>query len=130
MRGRGNIFKDHQRLNEMLALRRQNVGPSQLGVRYGVDHSTIIYHCKRNGVVVKNGRVVAVISSGMVAIAAHAAIVKVKPQPRVVIQFGVPKVVLDFDGQPINQGHDYAEYIALKRKREEEAIFNKARSKS
>lgn len=128
-RGRNHIFDDPRVLNEMLALRRQGVGPTQLSQRYqGVHHSTIIYHCKRNGVVVRGGKSLIIISSGILAVAAQAEVVQ--PKPKIVIQFGAPKVVLDFDGEPINQGHNYADYIRIKRQREEDRLFNKPRSKA
>ena len=49
--GKSSLLKtlgsDTKKLNEMLILRMKGVGPSDLGTKYGVDHSTIIYHCKR-----------------------------------------------------------------------------------
>lgn len=47
---RGTIFNDKTRLEEMLALRMRGISVIQLGKLYDVDHTTIVYHCKRNGV--------------------------------------------------------------------------------
>lgn len=37
-------------LEEMLTLRAQGWSTIALGIRYNKDHTTIVYHCKKNGV--------------------------------------------------------------------------------
>ena len=107
MRGRGNIFEDGTKLIEMLSLRQQGVGPSELGRRYGVDHTTIIYHCKRNGLVMPRGMQQTITSSGVVAQA-----VVITRTVGISVASGMPRVILDaHDGTPINPGRNYAEYL-------------------
>lgn len=116
MRGRKRIFENLQRLNEMLALRRQGVGPSYLGNLYHVDHSTIIYHCRRNGVLMPRQKSTMIVSSGMLALAAQEKIVL--ERRRIVVHKDAPMVLIDFDGSPVNRGRTYAEYLEQRNKRD------------
>ena len=117
MRGRGHIFDDLGRLNEMLTLRLRGAGPSSLAQHYGCDHTTIIYHCKRAGVQVSGQRGVLIITSGFLSVGPIQQVLKEKPKP-------VPKPVLpiqryDDDGSKINPGKSYAEYVAIANQRRE-----------
>ena len=47
---RGTTFNDSVILEEMLARRMAGATVSELGRAYGVDHTTIIYQCKKHGV--------------------------------------------------------------------------------
>ena len=122
-RGRGDVFSDLNKLNEMLSLRVQGAGPSVLGAKYGVDHSTIIYHCKRAGVQVPGVRGMIIVASG-VAMGTVIPIVKER-KTKVVVQGAVAVVQYDFDGEILNQGKNYAEYIAERKKREEDKLFKR-----
>ena len=114
--GRGHIFEDMQKLNEMLQLRMQGYGPSTLANRYGVDHSTIIYHCKKSGLQMPGVRGIIIVSSGM-------ELMNRERKPRVVVRGATITVVIDFDGSKINQGKDYAEYVAEAKKKEQDRLF-------
>lgn len=46
--GRGHIFEDPKKIEEMLNLRMMGYSYVQIARRYDVDHSTIIYHCQKN----------------------------------------------------------------------------------
>jgi hypothetical protein len=111
MRGRGHIFEDLHKLNEMIAMRQQGIGPSKLAVRFGVDHSTIIYHCKRNGVVVPKGR--------RLELATLSPIVVTERPKRVSISIKGFAFITDETGDRINPGKNYADYVAERQKREE-----------
>ena len=47
---RGTTFTDKIALEEMLVLRMAGATYNDLGRRYEVDHTTIIYHCKKAGI--------------------------------------------------------------------------------
>ena len=123
-RGRGHVFDDMQKLSEMLRLRQQNVGPSELGRMYGVDHTTIIYHAKRYGVVVPqntgNKTRVHVVQTDI-----EITVVPVVRHPRVTISNNIPRVQVDFDGDVLNPGKTYAEYMAEAAKREQIRKFGR-----
>lgn len=96
MSGRGHVFDDLKKLNEMIALREKGVSPSVLGRKYNVDHSTIIYHSQKAGI----QSVITV--SGVVQV--------IKKVPRVTISVS-GTVRYDEDGSRINPGRNYAEYL-------------------
>lgn len=48
-RGWGHVFDDLNLKNEMLELRRQGYAFTDLARKYGVDHTTIVYHCRKAG---------------------------------------------------------------------------------
>ena len=91
-RGRGKIFSDVRKLNEMLNLRRSGIGPSELAERYGVDHSTIVYHARKHSLILISGSL---------------------PAPKPVIFASNGKISIAFmpDGTEVNQGMDYADYL-------------------
>lgn len=99
-RGRGKIFDDLRRLNEMISARQSGVGPSELARRYGVDHSTIIYHCRRNGVTKENVERVVVTQK-----------VRISTKLR-----GFAVYTDKFEGR-INPGKSYADYLIEQRER-------------
>jgi len=103
MRGRGRIFEDLKKLHEMLSLRQQGAGLSELGRRYGVDHSTIFYHSR------KNGLSTFVTVSGVRAPAGQT--------PHVTISLSGITVRMSDDGSPMNQGKNYAEYLEEEERR-------------
>lgn len=47
---RGNIFSNPKKKENMLILRIKNYSYEKIAARYGVDHTTIIYHCKEAGI--------------------------------------------------------------------------------
>ena len=114
MRGRGHVFEDGRTLNEMLMLRQKGVGPSDLGRHYSVDHSTIIYHCKRYGIVMPRtapkATITQVITNGMQVSDAR---------PKVVVTISTARVVTDWNGEVLNKGKTYGEYIAFTRRQEQ-----------
>jgi len=112
-RGRGNIFDNEKILHEMLALRAKGLGLSELGRKYGVDHSTIFYHIKK---------------SGMATVQRVVQKPKDVVKPRIsveVIQFSY----IDFRGEPINPGKDYKEYLEECEKRRWEELLKGGRNK-
>ena len=46
---RKRVFDDFQKLTEMLNLRRQGLSYLKLAQLFQCDHTTIVYHCKKNG---------------------------------------------------------------------------------
>ena len=48
----GHVFEDPKKKAEMLAYRAAGYSYLQLACYYGVDHSTLIYHCRKAGMVV------------------------------------------------------------------------------
>lgn len=98
MRGRRDVFDDVKKLHEMLALREGGAGLSELGRMYGVDHSTIFYHSKKNGIV----------PPAVTTVSARPAPVK---RIHVTISLSGIQVRLADDGSPVNAGKDYAEYL-------------------
>lgn len=119
-RGRGHIFDDVKKLNEMLNRRMLGEGASQLGAFYGVDHSTIIYHCKRSGMQFpgKNDKII--VSSGIIAISIGG--MTIRRTPKVT----VPDLT-DFDGDTINPGRTYAEYVEIENERKKKKFFIKGK---
>lgn len=111
-RGRGHIFDDLSKLNEMLQLRRQGVSTVRLGAHYGVDHSTIVYHSKRYEVKPPKGVRMEVFS---VNTAVGPVIAR---RPAIIIANTAPRVITDFDGTVLNPGKTYAEYMAITKERE------------
>lgn len=87
----------------MLKLRNNGVGPSELARKFGVDHSTIIYHAKRHGVVTSVNR-------GIMLSPDDTPIQKQKA--RVVVSGFTVSVRMADDGTPINTGKNYGEYLA------------------
>lgn len=130
-RGRGDTFTDPNRLNEMLSLRMLGVPTTQLGGHYGVDHSTIIYHCKLHGVSVPQGvkhiPLSSVVSSGVVLVQVQE-VVKIS-QTKIVVRGPTIAVMTDETGERINPGRNYAEYIAERKRREEQAFWDKVNKK-
>lgn len=107
-------------------MRLSGAGPSLLGQRYGVDHSTIIYHCKRNGVVMPRGKQ-NILASGVITINAEE--IQIRRQ-RIVVRATGPMILTDsHDGSRINPGKNYAEYIEERKKREEAAFWAKVTNK-
>lgn len=98
----------------MLTLRVQGKGPSELGRLFGVDHTTIIYHCRRNGVGAKVASV-AVISVAEVKLNA------IKNSRITITNKGV--TVTDFDGEPICGGRSYSDYVREAAKRKEQQFW-------
>jgi hypothetical protein len=47
--GKGTVFSEPAVKAEMLSLRRAGYSYIQIARKYGVDHSTIVYHCKKAG---------------------------------------------------------------------------------
>ena len=47
IKGDHKIFRDQQKLQEMLSLRQQGWSLQKLAVRYGIDHTSILYWCKK-----------------------------------------------------------------------------------
>lgn len=115
-RGRGHVFDDVAKLNEMLNRRMMGEGVAKLGAMYGVDHSTIIYHCKRSGMQFPGKHDNIVVSSGIIAISIGGMGIR-RP-----IQSTQPDLI-DFDGDRINPGKTYAEYVAEDIKRRKKKIF-------
>lgn len=97
----------------MLRLRNNGVGPSELARKFGVDHSTIIYHAKRNGVVSSINRNFTVSEENTI----------VQKKVTVVISGGVIGVRLADDGTPVNLGKNYGEYLAEREKKEWERLL-------
>lgn len=125
MRGRGHIFDDPQVLQEMLDLRKQGVGLSELGRHYGVDHSTIYYHSQRHGIVGdREGKrqPTAVITR----ITASGVIVEAGTPRRVVVSMQSTAVLTDWNGEVLNKGKTYAEYVAYTRRIEQIKKFGHA----
>lgn len=118
--GKGNIFNDRRTLETMLTLRMQGVGPSQLARRFGVDHSTIIYHTKKNGVyaAIQKG----ITLSGFV-------IEYPKPKAPVVRKTELQMERFDEYGSRINQGKDYADYLIEREKKQWEYLLAGGRNK-
>lgn len=46
-KGDHKIFRDQQKLQEMLSLRQQGWSLLKLAVRYGINHTSILYWCKK-----------------------------------------------------------------------------------
>ena len=46
-KGGHKIFRDRQKLQEMFSLRQQGWSLTQLGVKFGVDHTSILYLCHK-----------------------------------------------------------------------------------
>lgn len=109
-RGRGRVFQDSSKLNEMLKLHSSGTGLSELGRKYGVDHSTIFYHVKKHALMTV---------SGMDGVG----------QPRVIIQGSTAVVRIAYDGSPINQGKDYADYIREQREKRWNELLSGGRNK-
>ena len=107
MRGRGHVFEDARTLNEMLMLRQKGVGPSDLGKHYDVDHSTIIYHCKRYGVILPRQMIRATITQVV-----KDGIQVSEARPKVVVTIHSTRVLTDWNGEILNRGKTYAEYVA------------------
>ena len=103
-KGRGDIFTNPNTLDHMLKLRMQGVGPSELGRMFGVDHTTIIYHSKRNNVFTPVQKGVTV--SGGYQIIPAPVVVKIS-----ISRCALGMVRYDDDGSRINPGMDYADYV-------------------
>lgn len=129
MRGRGHIFEDLDKLNQMLALRSLGHSASDLANHYGCDHSTIIYHCKRAGLSFKGKKTTMVVASGILAVAGMLPVIKKKPKIKIVMNEVRPTVVRDFDGTLINMGKlTYAEYLEeeeRKMKKKQELLWER-----
>lgn len=115
MRGRGRIFEDIKKLHEMLALREQGAGLSELGRRYGVDHSTIFYHSRKNGVAML------VTVSGIRQ--------PVDRPVHVTISLSGNVRMAD-DGSPLNQGKNYAEYLEERENRRWAELLSGGKNKN
>lgn len=106
--GRGHIFDNTRVLQEMLHLRFvASSGPSALGRLYGVDHSTIIYHCRRNQSIVS-------VIGGEIMVGRPVPVPIVAPDPWI-----------DENGEKLNPGRNYAEYVMERARRKKEAVFSK-----
>jgi hypothetical protein len=120
MRGRGHIFEDPRVLNEMLMLRQKGVGPSDLGRHYAVDHTTIIYHCKRYGVLMPRtaprATITSVVMDGTQVSGAR---------PRVVVTVKSAQVMTDWNGEVLCKGKTYAEYVAYSRQMDQIRRFGR-----
>ena len=51
--GKGHIFNSTEKKEEMLSLRMMGYSIVQLATKYNVDHTTIMYHCRQNGIAIK-----------------------------------------------------------------------------
>lgn len=51
-RGQGRVFRDPAIKAEMIALRDAGYSYKDIAIKYGVDHTTIIYHCRKAKMVV------------------------------------------------------------------------------
>jgi len=52
------IFKDKNIKDEMLKLRREGFSYSYLSKRFKVNHSTIIYHCRKEGIAIPRAEII------------------------------------------------------------------------
>ena len=73
---------------------------------HGIDHSTVYYHVKKAGVLTKNGKVEYRTIRQIIQKEKHS----IKKEKELL-------PVTDFDGEAINQGHDYAEYLRIEKER-------------
>lgn len=121
MQGRGHVFDNPTKLSQMLNFRQQGRGPSELGRCYGVDHTTIIYHCKRHGVETPPGTGGAAAQTVQIT-----PIMVVQKSVRISVASGTARVIIDeFDGSPLNPGKNYAEYLADRQKAREDRLFKR-----
>jgi len=103
--GRRRVFDNFETLREMLARRAAGEKLMDLARDYGVDHTTILYHQRRYAVIATTITV-----SGVDCTAPA-------PLPR-----ATKTDTRDWNGERINPGRTYAEYIAIQRERENEAF--------
>jgi hypothetical protein len=87
-------------LHEMLNLRRSGWSFSALGFKYGKDHTTIMHHCKKHGVV---SQIPVYTSRGNV------------PRPMFIEEVRknfIPGKYDEYLSQPTNPGKTYKQYLA------------------
>ena len=67
--GHGHVFDDPDKKAEMLAYRQNGCSYPQLALYYGTDHTTILYHCKKAGLVTlkkaEKKKIVELVADGM-----------------------------------------------------------------
>lgn len=117
-RGRGHTFDDIAKVQEMLSLRAQRVSTVSLAARYSVDHSTIIYHCKKHGLVIPRKKSaqtgeISVNVTDMVGVKARV----------VMTNNGIDLRMDAIDGTPVNPGKTYAEYLEIALARKEGKMY-------
>jgi len=99
--GRGDVFDDPLKLQEMLQLRKEGHSSGLLGTKYSCDHSTILYHCKRHNIfperIIQCQKERAILSTPQVEKP------KVEPKPHHKYEH------LIFE--PLNQGRRYSQYF-------------------
>ena len=98
------VFKDKKKLAKMLAYYKEGYGMSELGRKYGVDHTSILYQIQKHNVV-RIGKPKTFDEQGQKRIP-----LVPPPPPK---QSKYEKTI----NAPINKGHDYEHYLELTQKR-------------
>ena len=99
------IFKDKKKLAKMLAYYKEGYGMSELGRKYGVDHTSILYQIQKHNVV-RIGKPKTFEQP------------KEKPLPLIPLRPKFKQSKYDnVINAPINKGHDYEHYLELTQKR-------------
>lgn len=109
-RGFGTAFQDPDVLREMLEYYASGTGKALLGRRYGVDHTTIMYHIRKHGV--KRGKYVELtlktnkVLEEIADADEHLRQLENAPKP--------PKKTYKYQAlfeEPVNPGKNYADYL-------------------
>lgn len=107
------VFRDYNLLTEMLSLRAVGSSYMALGEKYGVDHSSIVYQCQKHGVIASMTQEIIVM--------------KTEPKERMVHVFKPAPLIdgvwaKDENGEKINVGRTYEEYIKIQNDRKNSFI--------
>ena len=91
---------DENQIREIIKMRRQGHSTIEIGLLFGKDHTTITYHCQKAGLFTP----------------------KTPKQKEKITRITAPKIrpiiILPDDEEVINKGMDYADYLALEKKRD------------
>ena len=106
------VFRNYDLLTEMLTLRALGSSFMALGEKYGVDHSSIVYQCQKHSVV-------AMMTQSIM-------VMKTEPKEKIVYSYKpaplVDGVWANQEGEKINVGRSYQEYLEIENRRKNSFI--------
>lgn len=108
--GRGHVFDDPEKLEDMLLRLARGAKPVTLAREYGCDHTSILYHARKHEVV--RGKTVELLVAETDDPIAHLEALEDAPKP--------PTKVYKYQAlfeEPLNPGKTYAEYVAAENKK-------------